>query len=159
MKRILSLFAIVLALGVTLPTAAQSQSLFTDDEVSLLAFGNYIDQVDNKWGGGLGFNYFFSRYLGIGASTHWENFEGAFFDNAAGEGYLRLPLGSSPIAPYGIGSAGYSWEYNKWFFGLGGGLEWRFSKDFGIFGDIQWLFKEDGEDNGTFIRFGIRLGM
>ena len=157
MKKLFSLFAVALALSTG--STSRAESLFTENEVSLIGFANYTDKTDDYWGGGIGLTYFLTRNVGIGASTTWTDFKGAFFDNVSGEGYLRLPLGDAPLAIYGIGSAGYTWEFNNWFFGAGAGAELRSSKQFGVFSDIQWLFNEGGDNDGVGVRIGIRLGM
>ena len=157
MKKLFSLFAVALALSTG--STSRAESLFTENEVSLIGFANYTDKTDDYWGGGIGLTYFLTRNVGIGASTTWTDFKGAFFDNVSGEGYLRLPLGDAPLAIYGIGSGGYTWEFNNWFFGAGAGAELRFSKQFGVFSDIQWLFNEGGDNDGVGVRIGIRLGM
>ena len=157
MKKLIALFAVALALGAG--TTSRAESLFTENEVSLLGFANYADRPDDYWGGGIGLTYFLTRNVGLGASTYWSDFKGSFFDNVSGEDYLRLPLGASPLAIYGLGSVGYTWEFNNWFFGFGGGAELRFSKQFGLFSDIRWMLNEAGEDNGVSVRIGLRLGM
>jgi hypothetical protein len=153
-------FAVLAMLGLlSLSSLSAQEDLFRAGEVNLIGFGNWVDKQEDNWGGGVGFNYFFSKYIGLGGSTHWENFDGAFIDNAAGEGYLRMPLQRLPLAPYGVGTGGYSWENEEWFYGVGGGAEWRFTREFGIFSDIQWLWKESGDRDGLSVRVGIRLGM
>jgi len=157
MRKFIAIISLVAALGAG--STARAESLFTDNEVSLMGFANYTDKANDYWGGGIGLSYFLTRNLGLGVSTSWTNFKGTFFDNLSGEGYLRLPLGQSPLAVYGIGSAGYSWEFENWFFGAGAGVELRFAKQFGVFSDIQWMFNEGGENDGVGIRIGLRLGM
>jgi hypothetical protein len=157
MKKTIAALAAIVTLG--LGSAATAQDLFKANEVNLLVFGDYVDRQDDEWGGGLGINYFFSRYIGLGASSHVENFSGSAIDNVAGEVYLRMPLGRVPVAPYGVGTGGYSFDYERWFYGGGGGLEWRLSKEVGIFGDWQYLFYDKGDFDGWMVRFGFRLGM
>ncbi len=157
MKKILSLATAIGFLG--LGATANAEGFFNANELSLTTYGTYVDRQDDSWGGGVGLSYFVTRHIGLGATTHWENFSGSFIDNAAGELYLRLPLGDLPIAPYGIGSAGYNWERDAWFFGAGGGVEVRFTESIGIFGDVQYLFNEGGYKDGVEIRAGFRFNM
>lgn len=157
MKKTLSIIAISMALAWT--ASAQKQELYGPGEFNLLGYGMYIDpdSGDEDWHGGAELNYFMTRNVGFGVNTHMGDFNGSFFDNVAGDMYLRFPLGKLPLAPYAVGTGGYDLEESLWFGGGGGGAEWRFSKTFGIFGDIQWLFYEGGND-GVAIRMGIRLG-
>ena len=157
MKKLIAIVSLAVALGAG--STARAESLFTENEVSLMGFANYVDKPADYWGRGIGLSYFLTRNLGVGLTTSWTDFKGTFFDNLSGEGYLRLPLGQLPLAIYGIGSAGYSWEFENWFFGVGGGAEFRFSKQFGLFSDIQYIFNDGGENDGVGIRLGLRLGM
>lgn len=139
--------------------SVQAESLFKANELGLNLFGTYADREEDHWGGGVGLSYFFTRNIGLGASTHWENWSGSFIDEALGEAYVRLPLGDFPIAPYGIGSAGYNWQFDGWLFGVGGGAEARFTEAVGIFSDVQYMFREGGDKDGVLIRLGVRLNM
>ncbi len=150
----------VLGLGLFLAgSTATAQELFKADEINLLAFGNYFDKHADQWGGGVGLQYYVSRVIGVGVSTHWEDWGGSFFDNVNGELYLRIPLGRLPIAPYGIGTGGYDFEREGWFGGGGAGAELRFSERFGLFGDIQWFVREGGDRDGIGVRFGVRIAL
>lgn len=157
MKRLLCLLALTGVLAWT--TTAQSQDLFGPGEVNLLGYGMYIDPDEggDDWHGGVELNYFMTRNVGFGVTTHMEDFKGTFIDNLAGDIYLRFPLGSLPIAPYAVGTGGYDFEWERWFGGGGAGAELRFSKVIGVFSDIQWLFYEGGHD-ALAVRVGFRLG-
>jgi len=158
MKKLVALVAAGI-IGLGSVSVAHSQGLFKANEANLLLFGTWVDDQKDQWGGGLGFNYFLTQDLGLGVSTHMENVDGSFIDNVSGEIIFRLPLGKLPLAPYGIGSGGYSWDHEKWFAGGGGGLEFRFTKTFGLFGDAQYLFYDGGRIDGWGARVGLRLGM
>jgi hypothetical protein len=157
MKKTLGILAITVALACTAP--AQSQDLFGPGEFNILGYGMYIDREtgDEDWRGGVELNYFMTRNVGFGITTHWEDFKGSFFDNVAGDLYFRFPLERLPVAPYLVGTGGWEFETDRWFGGGGGGLDWRFSKAVGIFGDVQWLFYEYGHD-GIAVRAGLRIG-
>lgn len=157
MKKTLCILATMATLAWTMP--AQAQELFGPGEVNLLGYGMYIDPDSRteEWQGGAELNYFMTRNVGFGVTTHMKDFRGTFIDNLAGDVYLRFPLGQIPVAPYAVGTGGYEFDSERWFGGGGGGAELRLSKVIGIFGDIQWLFYEGGKD-GIAIRMGIRLG-
>ncbi len=130
--------------------------LFPAKDSNLRLFGTYLDQAEDQWGGGLGLDYFFSSYVGMGLSTHLENVTGTAVDNLSTELYLRLPIEKWHLAPYAVGSAGYQFGHAKWFETAGGGLEFRFSQKWGIFADYQRIFNDArGVDN--VIRAGFRL--
>ena len=151
-----TIMAIITLLFVGSTVTSNASDLFTAKETTLSFFGTYVDQTGDDWGLGAGVTHFITRHLGVGAVTHWENFDGPFFDNLAGEAYFRLPLGSLPLAPYAVGAVGYTFENDEWFESFGAGAEWRFSKKLGVFGDFQWQFNNDTDD-GVGLRIGARL--
>src|SRR3954468_208771 len=94
---------------------------FNAGELQLDVFGAY--QVgegpnhagpihDHGWGGGIGINYFFARYIGIGAEGYWiaakdnasagngDGSEKTTFHNANGSLIFRLPIDELCLAPY-----------------------------------------------------------
>jgi hypothetical protein len=147
---------LMVIMSVPIGRAANTEELFRAKESNLSLFGVYVDKAKDKWGGGVGLSYFLSTYVGLGAVTHFENFSGKFFDNVAGELYLRAPLAKLPIAPYAVGGGGYSWDNKDWFESAGGGIELRTKKSFGIFADVQWYWRENARD-GLQARGGLRF--
>ena len=137
-------------------TAAAADSSFESGELSVSLFGGWVDKDDSTLAPGAGLSYFFTRHLGAGAFTHWENFDGKFIDNVSAEGYFRLPLGDMPLAPYGLVALGYSFETEETFEALGAGAEWRFNEKWGVFGDVRWQFNNDTDD-GVALRAGVRI--
>jgi hypothetical protein len=155
MRRLLLLFGLV-TFGLThCAFSGEASELFAPKESNLRVFGTYLDEGENQWGGGLGLDYFFSKYAGIGLSTHMEDIEGTAVDNLASEIYLRWPIEKWHLAPYAIGAGGYEFGTQEWFQAVGGGVELRFKKRFGIFADYQYVFHEDNDD--SVIRAGIRI--
>jgi hypothetical protein len=145
-------------LGLTLVSLAPlrgNAQLFPPKESQLRVFGTYLNQADEKWGGGIGLDYFPSSYAGIGMSTHMENTGGTAIDNLTSEAYIRWPIEKWHMAPYAVGGGGYEFDKGHWFQSVGGGLEFRFSKRFGLFADWQYVFHHDYDDN--VIRAGIRV--
>src|SRR5215204_4623100 len=94
---------------------AHSSELFKDRETSLTFFGGWVDKDDSKVAPGIGFTHFPARNWGWGVMTHWENYDGGFFDNVSGEGYFRFPLRGLSLAPYAVGAVGYSFETDEVF--------------------------------------------
>jgi hypothetical protein len=150
---------VVLAIaGLAIVTSERTVNaeLFGDRETSLTVFGGWIDKDDTKVAPGIGFTHFPSRQWGWGVMTHWENYDGSLFDNVSGEGYFRFPLRGLSLAPYAVGAVGYSFETDEFFEAVGGGLEWRFDRKWGIFGDARWQFNNDTDD-GIAFRVGVRM--
>ena len=150
--------------GITLPLIvlglqvgnAAADELFQGKELSLSLFGSYVDKDDSDVAPGAGISYFFTKHLGIGAFTHWENFDGTFIDNLSGEGHFRLPLDRLNLAPYALAAYGYSFETEESFGAVGLGVEWRANEKWGFFGDVRWQMNDDTDD-GVGIRLGARL--
>jgi hypothetical protein len=137
--------------------------VFPANQLSLDAFGTYADRdrvgnTMNRLGGGLGLDYFFTRYIGIGADTYIEEWKWPYRVN--GDAILRLPLQErwAGIAPYALGGGGrefkdipqYSWH-------VGGGMEFKFNPHTGIFADARRVFPDKTPDY-TLVRAGLRIG-
>jgi hypothetical protein len=135
---------------------AQDSDLFRSGEFNFSAFGSWVDKDDSDFAPGVGLSYFITREIGVGAFTHWENYDGKFIDNFSAEGYFRWPLTDIPLAPYGLVGLGYSFETEECFGMFGGGAEWRLNESLGIFGDIRYQINEDTDD-GVGIRAGVRF--
>jgi hypothetical protein len=137
--------------------------LYRDNEFQIDAFGmgGFYRAGDPAWGGGLGLNYFFARYFGLGVEqfvvgnntigTEWGTF---------GHLFLRYPFcwGLSPYAMVGIGKI---YAENSTGIGggdVGGGLEYRFTENIGLFVDGRWFYSPDIENSGGAIaRTGLRF--
>jgi|SRR6185436_11512034 predicted porin len=151
MKTIIALLTTLLSMAV-----AQAADLYNSKELALSAFGGWVDKDDSKFAPGAGVSYFLTEHLGVGAMTHWDNYDGSFIDNLSGEGYFRWPLSRLPLAPYGVAAIGYNFETDESFETLGAGAEWRFNEKWGVFGDVRWQFNNDTDD-GVAFRVGLRL--
>ena len=155
--------AIGIVLGaVAAQTRGVAEEMFPSDQLTLDAFGTYAtrDRYGNdvdKGGGGVGLNYFFTRYLGIGADSYIEEWKWPYRVN--GSGILRLPLPGplSRFAVYGLGGGGREFKYvPQYTWHGGGGLEFKLSRNVGIFGDAREVFP-DKTENYTLLRGGISL--
>jgi hypothetical protein len=145
--------------------------LYRSQEVSIDAFGvgtigqQTIDHIsgnrirhNGRAGAGLGVGYFFCRYLGIGADTYAENTTGPFIDSASGNLIARLPIGNTGLAPYIFGGGGYQFEEVKQGFGqAGGGLEFRFCRNVGLFADARYVITDHKTENYGVGRTGVRI--
>ena len=136
---------------------------FRDTELQVDAFGlgAFYQEGRPGWGGGLGVNYFFAKYFGVGVEqdlfgrndngsanyTQWGTF---------GNVFLRYPICSWNLAPYAVVGGGI--VYGKKTIGggsVGGGLEYRITDNIGIFGDARYLYTE--EDSAIMGRTGIKF--
>jgi hypothetical protein len=117
------------------------------------------DKIEHngRLGAGAGLNYFFCRYVGVGADAYTENTAHNFVDSASGNLIGRLPIGDSGVAPYIFGGAGYQFdEVDQKFAQCGAGIELRFAKHIGFFVDARYVFADKTENYGVG-RAGLRF--
>ncbi len=158
--------------GGTVNTQVSNSSqgdLYRAGELSLDAFGTASEgqYTLDHWSGhrarrntrlglGAGINYFFTRYVGVGADAYSENTSGAFINSAEGNLIGRLPIGQSGLAPYIFGGGGYQFNLAKTSFGQGGGgVEYRFCPHVGVFVDARWVVPNETRNFGVG-RLGLR---
>jgi hypothetical protein len=153
MKTLIALLVSIIALSTANTIHAQE---FRAEEFNLWAFAGDVGKEDSDFAPGIGASYFFTRHLGVGASTHWEEYGGTLIDNLAGEAYFRWPFDTINVAPYALGMLGFSFETDEFFAGLGGGAEWRFYDKWGVFADVRYQFNDDTDD-GVGYRLGVRF--
>ena len=141
----------------------ESATLFNPNELSLDLFGTYADRnrfaapADN-FGGGLGLNYFLTRYIGVSADSYIEEWKLPYRVN--GSLILRLPIDQIAMAPYVFGGGGREFKYlTQWTYHVGGGVEFRMNSHTGIFADGRRVFSDrSGVKDTALVRFGLRLG-
>jgi hypothetical protein len=132
--------------------ATGSEGSYTIDHIS-----SQRVRQNTKGGAGVGLNYFFTRYVGIGADAYSENTTGTFIDNASGNLILRLPLGGSGFAPYAFGGGGQQFDAAKLTFGqAGAGIEYRFCHNIGVFVDARCVWPDEAKYFGVG-RAGLRF--
>mgnify|MGYP000266771239 CR=1 FL=1 len=137
---------------------------FKDTEFQLDLFGSYTDSVNRNpngdgFGGGLAFNYFFMKYLGIGVDGNVFDGTGAVTWDVSGRIIARFPIetGSLCIAPYIFGGGGYEFDgADVGTFHAGGGLEWRATHTLGLFGEGRYTWGADEQDSAQ-VRAGVRF--
>ena len=134
---------------------------FPPHEMSLDLFGTYANRdrygvEGDRGGGGLGLNYFMTRYIGIGADSYLEEWKWPYRVN--GSLFLRYPMPAG-IAPYGFGGGGREFKYlTQWTYHAGGGVEFRINSYTGIFGDARRVFSDRSSSlDYTLVRGGLRL--
>ena len=153
---------------------------FSDTELQLDVFGAYgVGEGathagpfrDHAWGGGVGINYIFARYWGIGVDGIWlygksnPAVEGdsshTTFHNVTGSLIFRYPIDSMCLAPYVFVGGGYTVNGEDWASAHGGvGLEYRVVPNkVGIFTDGRWTYFGDRSNRGDLNNFVIRAGV
>jgi hypothetical protein len=121
-------------------------------------FNNGVRARHNlRYGGGAGLNYFFTRFIGIGADACAISFHHSFVDMTTGNLILRFPFPGTGLAPYIFGGAGYQFQGIDQVVGGGGvGLEVRVVPHLSFFVDGRYLAAARTEDFGMG-RAGVRL--
>jgi hypothetical protein len=173
MNKTLTLLAVVLATAATSfagqsskkVVVAPQQDLFRAGEVQVDAFvagaaGKFGGKNYNGMGGGLGLSYFFTKYFGIGIDDTLGglNGNGNTYDNLQGNLIARLPIESLHLAPYAIAGGGATWGANQaqGNGNVGGGLEYRINRGFGLFADSRYIYGNNGL-NESLTRAGLRF--
>jgi len=148
--------------------------LFGANELTLDLFGTYLAAErrftsfpntsirHGSWGGGIGANYFWSKDVGIGVDTSFQDGAVKFVDHVGGNLIVRLPIEPIRLAPYVFAGGGRRFDPNGAWFGDGGaGLEFRLNPHLGIFGDARYIWGDKALPNGArdqaLLRTGLRL--
>jgi hypothetical protein len=140
---------------------------FRDHELQIDTFaaGAFYNQGRPGWGGGLGINYFFNKFVGIGyeqAVVGREQVGGSksYTEWASvGNLFLRYPICSINLAPYAMVGGGGAYGSGKGYgFGhVGGGLEYRITDNIGLFTDARYVYSGETPSNAVLGRSGIRF--
>jgi hypothetical protein len=133
---------------------------FDDTEFQLDAFASYhwVQDHGSTAGGGVGFNVFFARYVGIGISgTLSEGGVNGLWDTSASL-ILRMPIDSICLAPYVLGGGGVEMNGSVGAtLHAGGGLEYRFIRhSLAVFGEGRYIWGFD-QVNQAQARLGLRV--
>ena len=135
---------------------------FRDSEIQLDLFGSggFYQASEPAWGGGVGVNYFFLKYVGIGAEQTIVGREDIAEWGTFGNFFLRYPICSWNVAPYAVAGLGAVYgQTDATLAGtVGGGIEYRFTDNIGIFVDARWLYNTDFSNNGAVVtRTGFKF--
>ncbi len=133
---------------------------FRDSEFQLDLFGSgaFYKQGEPAWGGGIGVNYFFLKYIGIGAEQTLVGREDVAEWGTFGNLFLRYPICSWNLAPYAVVGLGALYGQTEAILAgtVGGGLEYRITDNVGIFADARWLYNANVSNSGA---VGVRTGL
>ncbi|MDB6028871.1 MAG: hypothetical protein JWM68_5094 [Verrucomicrobiales bacterium] len=144
--------------------------LFLANEFSLDAFGHYTttgrsnfedifthNVRGGRFGGGIGLNYFITKFIGVSTDVEMGDNGRQFIDSAAANLVLRLPLDAAHLAPYVFGGGGGQFDpTSQWMADVGVGIEFRINHWTGIFADGRYVWPEKTGDYGLF-RAGMRF--
>jgi hypothetical protein len=124
--------------------------------------GNYrvTDYQHNTFGGGIGLSHFFTRNLGVGLEGYWMT-EDTVIHTVAANIIYRFPWENDAhtfgVAPYVFTGGGGQFDgINAAFWDIGGGIEARFCRRFGVFADGRYVLHDSSIQYGLF-RLGARL--
>jgi hypothetical protein len=137
----------------------QGVGAYPEREFSLDLLGSYATRNrhghSDAFGFGVGANYFWMRYFGVGLDTYADAFRAPYLLN--GSVIARYPVKDTAFAPYGFAGFGRQWEYApQWLGHIGLGVEYRLNARTGIFLDARRVFPDSTEDYALW-RFGLRL--
>lgn len=145
-------------------TKSVVEPCFKDQELQLDIFGTWTEanaQNTNRngFGGGLGVNYFFIKYVGIGLDGNVYDGGHHAVGDFTGRVIVRCPIemGKCCIAPYAFGGGGLSFDdttVGTWH--AGGGLEWRATHQLGIFTEGRYTWGAEA-NQATQVRAGVRV--
>ncbi len=141
----------------------RQEDWFADREFSFDAYGFWQDGEPGKpysdgWGGGIGANAFFTRHLGVGV-------EGAWSDNSDDSDVIHAVTGTviarypiERVAPYVLAGVGGRFDSeNVANVQVGGGIEFRVTRNVGLFTDGRYVFNEEHVNDVTMVRSGLRF--
>lgn len=138
--------------------------IFNGNEWSLDVFGLYAFEAkqgtyDDGFGAGIGVNYFFNRYFGLGLEGYGWKGDG-LISSVSGNVMLRYPIEKWRLAPYAIGGIGGNFDadntQDQINANAGLGLEYRFNAHWGIFTDSRYVFTDVSNDY-VITRLGVRF--
>lgn len=167
-KRILSTVIVIASL---VSASAAESELFKAHEFTLDLSANYTaaepngfsqvlktDARHGKWGINGGATYFITRNFGVGfeaGSVDLESHSNRGIDYTTLTIVGRLPLGH--VAPYAVAGIGRDFDEGSYNTQAGAGVEFRFTRHFGVFMDGRFIFQEDQKNDALFCRSGVRF--
>ncbi len=144
--------------------APVEECVFRDYEFQIDGFVAGLATCNNRTiapgiGGGVGANYIFLRYFGLGTDAIWTDSNHRWTQQTfTGYGLLRYPICSWNLAPYLLVGGGATLDGRAYgFVQVGGGLEWRPWYHVGFFVDGRGCIVQKGANSFALIRGGIRL--
>jgi hypothetical protein len=137
---------------------------FKAGEIQLDVFGAWAASADssailenNGWGGGIGVNYFMTKYFGAGIEGDYLAADGGLWI-ATGSLIARLPIeGKICWAPYAFVGGGGLWDGSSAGLGhAGAGVDVRVTPRIGVILDSRYC-TNFGEESFVLTRAGLRF--
>jgi hypothetical protein len=156
------------------PAAITPSPVFSDEQFFTDLYGNYVNRTGNMsdcgcmdsngdkmhgFGGGISFGYFLvPAYIALRADASFSSVNEAQTEIAA-DLMLRLPLLEGRLAPYALLGGGVETvDGTSGFLHVGGGLEWRFTPNLGIFAEVTYAWVENLDKNENLTaKVGMRV--
>jgi hypothetical protein len=144
--------------------AKEKPFVFNENEWSADVFALYAFEASDGaygdgFGPGLGINYFFSRFVGVGVEGYGWNGDGNI-TAISGNVILRYPMDELRLAPYLIGGVGGNFGADNVEDQVNGsaglGLEYRIIKNWSVFTDARYVVTSESNDYGI-ARAGVRF--
>lgn len=164
----------------------EPSSLYSAGEIQVDLYGthSFADPLGpDDWGGGLGLNYFVTRYFGLGVEGQFYDTPGDLAGTAAVNAFFRLPVGETGLAVYAYGGGGiiynaedidyddFSDAFDRFFDGddarpgddvlievhVGAGIELRCASNISVFADGRYTWTDLDDFDFASVRTGIRI--
>lgn len=144
---------------------AEQAPLFRSGELQLDTYFAGVAESDGflpGWGGGIGINYFFTKFLGLGVEQDVFGKSGGSLAHWGTSGHLfvRYPIESLQLAPYAVVGGGACYAAGITGHGsgdVGGGLEYRFNRHIGLFSEARYFYSSELPQNSVIYRGGFRF--
>lgn len=131
----------------------------TEFQLDLFGTGAFYKQGNPGWGGGAGLNVFFLKYFGLGVEQSLAARNDASEWGTFGNVFLRYPICSWNLSPYAVAGLGglYGSSTSILAGTVGGGLEYRFTDNIGLFVDARWIYHDSDQSGGVLSRAGLKF--
>jgi len=143
-----------------------SEQVFRDTEFSLDLFGFYQNAesagtpYSDGFGGGIGANVFFARHFGFGVDAGWsdQSKDSTVIHALSGSFIVRFPIDRARLAPYVLAGGGGRFDGDKVAnLHAGGGIEFRVTRNFGVFSEGRYVWNEEKVNDVAIFRTGLRF--
>jgi len=143
----------------------QPEFVFADTEFSLDVFGFYQNAepgnpYSDGFGGGIGANVFFARHFGFGVDAGWsdQSEDDTVIHAVSGSFIVRFPIDRARLAPYVLAGGGGRFDGDKVAnLHAGGGIEFRATRNFGVFSEGRYVWNEEKVNDVAIFRTGLRF--
>jgi hypothetical protein len=147
------------------PPVTASEELFRAGEIQVDAYFAGVAESDGflpGWGGGAGLNYYLTRYIGLGIEQDVFGKKGGSLAHwgTSAHLFLRYPIESLRLAPYAVVGGGTCYASGLTGHGsgdMGGGVEYRFNRNLGLFSEARYFYSAELPRNSVIYRTGFRF--